>query len=70
MLATNRIRSDVQECDCTHMAKPVTIRSEVVYPAGILRGTLPRIISRKCDHFADCRLSDKSACPMGVGRIG
>jgi len=70
MLAQNRIRSDVQEYQCAHMGKPVTIRSEVVFPAGILRGmTLPRITSRTCDHYTDCRLSDKRACPMAVGHF-
>lgn len=69
MQAENRIRSDIQNFDCNHMGKLVTIKSEIVYPIGILRSSLPRITSRQCNHFADCRLSDKSACPMAVDRI-
>ncbi len=69
MQTENRIRSDVQEFECSHMGKAVKIESEIVYPIGILRGTLPRITSRHCDHYADCRLSDKYACPMAVDRI-
>ncbi len=69
MQAENRIRSNIQEFECSHMGKAVWIKSEIVYPIGILRGTLPRITSRNCDHFVDCRLIDKSACPMAVDRI-
>ncbi len=70
MLSQNRIRSDVQEYDCVHMGKPVIIKSMVVYPEGILRDMRPpRITSRECNHYADCHLGDKCACPVSAGHV-
>lgn len=69
MLAENRIRTNTQDVECAHMGKEVAVQTQIVYPVGILRGTLPRIMSRKCSHYADCRLTDKAACPMAVDRI-
>jgi hypothetical protein len=69
MQTSSRIRSENQKYDCAHMGKLVTIGTDFVYPEGLLRGSLPRIVGRKCDHYVDCHLSDKTACPMGLTRI-
>jgi len=66
MLVTSRLQEKVESPECVHVGKEVKIRSQIVYPIGFLRGEAPRITTRKCDHFSDCHLLDKSACPMGL----
>ena len=66
MHVSGRLRKQEQRLDCIHVGEEVNVQSQIVFPIGLLSGDAPRIVSRKCDHFVDCRLMDKSACPMGL----
>lgn len=68
MQIDSRIRRDSVRFDCPHIGL-VQIDTKVVYPRGFLDFSPPRIQRRDCDHYTDCRLMDKYACPMAVNRI-
>ncbi len=66
MHVPERLLEKEQSFECVHVGEKVRIQTQIVYPIGLQRGDAPRITSRKCDHFVDCRLMDKHACPMGL----
>ncbi len=66
MNVPGRLRKQEHKLDCIHVGEEVRVQSQIVFPIGLLRGDAPRIVNRRCDHFADCHLMDKSACPMGL----
>jgi hypothetical protein len=51
---------------CAHAGGQVTIETLFVAPAEHLPETPPRIASRTCSHYCDCRLQDKAACTFSV----
>ena len=68
MQMDSRVRRDSTSYRCPHIGL-VQIDTKVVYPRGILDFSPPRIMRRDCDHYADCRLMDRDACPMAVSKI-
>ena len=69
MKSPSRVREVQEEFACPHTPGMVRIHSTVVYPIGLLSGSPPRIVMRECDHYVDCLLSDKRACPKAVASI-
>lgn len=69
MQANPRISHKLEVYVCAHAGEKVEIQSTLVYPVGALSYSPPRITRRTCDHFVDCHLADKAACPMAVTRI-
>ena len=69
MQANPRVIQKSEIYVCVHAGEQVEIQSAVVYPIGFLSSSPPRIVQRSCDHYVDCHLADKAACPVGLTQI-
>ena len=66
MVTKNRTSEVISQRFCTHANAEVTITTSLVYPADMMPLQAPRLRSRRCSHFFDCNLQDKTACTFSV----
>jgi hypothetical protein len=68
MATKNRTTEIVSHRYCTHANAEVTITTDLVYPAEMMPLQAPRLRARRCSHFFDCNLQDKTACTFSVDK--
>jgi hypothetical protein len=69
MTSDGRVQHKQQDYDCVHAGELVRISSRLVYPVGFLSESPPRMLSKNCDHYTNCHLLDRHACPMAVAHF-
>ena len=66
VITKNQTSEIISHRFCTHANAEVTITTSLVYPVEMLPLQAPRLRSRRCSHFFDCNLQDKTACTFSV----